>query len=451
MKTAAEMRQAHADKIAQAEALAAKDTLTEAEATACDTLLAEAADLLAQANAAEAAADRAARVAAAKADAGKPRAARSAPAAPASQPAAVRELAQDDPRRGFRSMGDFAASVLRAQTPGAGIPDERLQIGASVTGLGQTVGADGGFLVPPEFSTAIWDGMNQSADNLLARTDQYTVQGESLTFPANAETSRATGSRYGGVRGYWIAEAGQITSSAPKFRQVKIEPHQLAVLVYATDKLIRNSPVALSQYITRAATEEISFLVGDSIINGTGAGQPKGILAGTAGTSSCRVAVAKETGQAAATIVYANIVKMWARLHARSRAGAVWYVNQDIEPQLAQMTLAVGTGGQPVYLPPGGASGSPYATLFGRPILPIEYAATLGTEGDIILADLKSYASGVQGGVESAMSMHLRFDYAESAFRFMFAVDGQPWLASPITPFKGSNTQSPIVTLATRA
>jgi hypothetical protein len=38
------------------------------------------------------------------------------------------------------------------------------------------------------------------------------------------------------------------------------------------------------------------------------------------------------------------------------------------------------------------------------------------------------YAAGVQGGVQAAVSMHLRFDYFEQAFRFMFAVDGQPWL-----------------------
>lgn len=50
------------------------------------------------------------------------------------------------------------------------------------------------------------------------------------------------------------------------------------------------------------------------------------------------------------------------------------------------------------------------------------------------------------------MSIHLRFDYGETAFRFMFEIDGQPWIAEPLTPFKGSaNTLSPFVTLATRA
>ena len=159
----------------------------------------------------------------------------------------------------------------------------------------------------------------------------------------------------------------------------------------------------------------------------------------------------KETGQKAKTILYENIVKMWARLHANMRAGAVWHVNQDVEPQLSTMSLVIGTGGVPVYLPAGGLSSSPFATLFGRPIVPIEYCKTLGTVGDIILDNLKGYLAGVQGGIDAAMSMHLRFDYAETTFRFMFAVDGQPWLASALTPANGTNTLSAFVTLDTRS
>jgi HK97 family phage major capsid protein len=352
---------------------------------------------------------------------------------------------EKDPKRGFSTLGDFARNVWSASQPGARL-DDRMQILSAASGMQQGLGAEGGFLVPPEFSTSIWDGLNKTPDNLLAMTDGYTVTGDSLTMNANAETSRATGSRWGGVRAYWIAEADQITSSKPTFRQVKIEPQQLAVLVYVTDKLLRNAS-ALDQYVGRAAVEEINFLVNDAIINGTGVGQPLGIL-----TSPCLVSVAKETGQAAASLVVKNIYKMFARCHARSRRSAVWFINQDIEPQLHTMTLDAGTAGVPVYMPPGGISGAPYGTILGRPVMPVEYAATLGTVGDIILADLSAYASGTQGGLDSAMSMHLRFDYAETAFRFMFAVDGQPWLASPITPYKGTgNTVSPFVALATRA
>jgi HK97 family phage major capsid protein len=351
-----------------------------------------------------------------------------------------------DEARGFKHMGEFATAVQRAQTPGNVSVDERLlDLSAAATGMSQGSGPDGGYMVPPSFSTEIWDGLNKTPDNLLAETDNYTVEGESLTFAANAETSRATGSRYGGIRGYWLAEAAQMTGSAPKVRQLKLEPHGMAVLVYVTDKLLKNA-AALAQYLNRAATDEINFLTNDAIIEGTGAGKPLGIL-----KSKCVVEVPKEVGQGAATIVSENIMKMFSRLHARSRQTAKWYINQDCEPQLSLMTIGVGAAGQPVYMPPGGLSQSPYATLMGRPVVPIEYCSTVGTVGDIILADLSAYATGTVGGVEEAMSMHLRFDFNETAFRFLFQVDGQPWLASPITPFKGANTTSPFVTLATRA
>ena len=83
--------------------------------------------------------------------------------------------------------------------------------------------------------------------------------------------------------------------------------------------------------------------------------------------------------------------------------------------------------------------------------MPIEQCQTLGTEGDIILTNLNYYCAGVKGGIDSAMSMHLRFDYNESVFRFIFQVDGEPWLADSLTPFKGSNTVGPTVTLQTRS
>lgn len=350
---------------------------------------------------------------------------------------------------GFRSSGEFALCVADVAINGR--LDERLAtlkgFTKAPTGMSQLINTDGGYLVPPQFSDMIWDGMNKATDNLVGRADRYTVTGESLTFPANAETSRATGSRWGGARAYRISEAAQITSSKPTFREVKIAPKQTACLIYATDKLLRNAP-ALEAYISRAATSEIEFLSNDEVVNGVGGGQMLGLLA-----SPSLVTVSKETGQAAATIVTANILKMWARLHPRSKANAVWLVNQEVPKELLQLNIAVGTGGSLVYMPPGGLSGAPYGTLFGRPVLETEYCAALGTVGDIILWDPTAYCYGTSGSVESAVSMHLRFDYAESVFRFMYADDGQPWLASAITPYKGTSgaTLSTHVALATRA
>jgi HK97 family phage major capsid protein len=143
---------------------------------------------------------------------------------------------------------------------------------------------------------------------------------------------------------------------------------------------------------------------------------------------------------------------MWARLHPRCRSTAVWLVNVDVQPQLDNLSQTVRNAANTENV--GGYKSLIYDpvanTIKGRPVITCEYCQSLTTKGDIILADLKSYITGTRGGIESAMSIHLRFDYAESCFRFIFEADGQPWLQSALTPFKGSTTLTSFVTLDAR-
>lgn len=314
------------------------------------------------------------------------------------------------------------------------------------TGLAEGTGALGGFLVSTDQRMDIMSRVYDVGE-LLQRASMFRVSANSnaMTFNADAETSRVDGSRRGGVRGYWLAEAGTKTASYPEFRQIELKLKKCAALVYATDELLADAS-ALESYIMRIMPEELRFIVEDAMVNGTGVGMPLGILA-----SGCLVSVGKETGQAAATIVAENVNKMWARMWAPSRRNAVWLYNQDCEPQLRLMQIPVGTGGVAVYVPPGGFSAAPYGTIFGRPCIPCEYAATLGTQGDIILADLSEYYMIEKGGIEAASSIHVNFVYDETVFRFVYRVDGQPAWNSALTPFKGTNTLSPFVVLDTRS
>lgn len=396
--------------------------------------------------ASEAQAAAAARLASADADLAKPQPRRLA--ATSATPLVAREAVLDDPARGFKSFGDFALEILDCGPSRSAIDSNQRLRAAAGTGMTQGVTAEGGVLVPPAFSKVIWDGARQKSESMLGYCDVQPIDPgvESVTIPAIAETSRATGSRWGGVRGYWKSELSAMTESRPKMRDVKIEPKELYVLGYVSDKLLRNAPGTASSILATAAADEINFLIGDSVFNGDGAGKPVGVI-----SHASTVSVAKETGQVAATIVKANIDKMWARCHANWRNNAVWFVNQACETELENLSMVVGTGGVPVYLPAGGVADTPNARLKGRPVVVVEYCQALGTKGDIVLADLKSYLVGLRGMVDQASSMHLKFDYAQTAFRFIFEVDGQPWMASPITPFKGSATLSPVVALDTRS
>jgi HK97 family phage major capsid protein len=81
----------------------------------------------------------------------------------------------------------------------------------------------------------------------------------------------------------------------------------------------------------------------------------------------------------------------------------------------------------------------------------IEQAPTLGTVGDIVLADLNQYLLVDKGGVQTATSIHVAFLTDEQVLRFTYRVAGQPLWHSALTPFQGSGTLSPFVSLATRA
>ena len=355
--------------------------------------------------------------------------------------------ATDDPRAGFKNFGEFALAVKDACQPGKR-PDDRLAVIAkAASGLGEAFGSDGGFLVPPEFAQRMLERV-YAPSNLLGMTDAYTIAGSTIAFPKTAETSRANGSRWGGVRAYWREEGDQGTASKAAFGRLQLNLHKLFVMIHASDELLADTQgLALEQYLVRVASEEINFVVGDSIINGKGSGQPQGIL-----KAQCLVTVNKEAGQAAATLVAQNLVNMWARLWAPCRANAVWLINQDVESQLHTMTVGTGSAATLAYLPPGGLSAKPYATLLGRPILPVEWCPTLGTVGDVILADLSQYLSVVKaGGVRSDTSIHMFFDQNATAFRFVLRMNGQPWLSAAIARKNGSNTLSHFVTLATRS
>jgi HK97 family phage major capsid protein len=88
----------------------------------------------------------------------------------------------------------------------------------------------------------------------------------------------------------------------------------------------------------------------------------------------------------------------------------------------------------------------------GRPVIPVEACKTLGDKGDIILGDLSKYLTLVKtGGIRADVSIHLWFDYATTAFRFIFRVAGQPHFSSTITPQNGTATRGHFVALAERA
>lgn len=348
----------------------------------------------------------------------------------------LRERAEDDPNRGFRNLADFALSVRQASLPGGAV-DERLRIGAAPTSYHETGGAAGeGYMLPPAMRQEIWNVVNE-VDSLLAEVESEPTASNSVEFVKDETTPwGATG-----VQAAWRAEGTQMSASKLATTAETMKLHELYAFVLATEELLADAP-RLNARLTNKAGQAIRYKLNEAFVNGTGAGQPLGWF-----TSSAKVSVAKESGQAAATVVAANVAKMYARVINPGQSN--WYVNQDVLPQLLTMTL----GNNSVYVPPAsGFQNAPGGFLFGRPVKFLENCATIGTQGDIQLVNPKGYYAVTKGSnPEFAESIHLYFDYNVRAFRWIFRANGQPFLSAAISPAKGSTTRSHFVVLDTRA
>lgn len=336
------------------------------------------------------------------------------------------------------ALGEFAIAVRGAMT-GTGY-DPRLS--AAATGMGTSNGADGGFAVPQEIASGIEREMYATGE-LLSRVDARTISGDSIAYTVVDETSRVDGQRQSGVLGYWVDQGTAPTATQMKLARVEMKLRKVGALGYMTDELVADA-AALGGELQASFVEELQFQTENAIFRGTGAGQPLGFTA-----APCLVSVAKEGGQAADTINATNLVKMWARMPARSKSNAVWLVNSDCFPQLNALVFPTGATEVAARFIGYGPTGM--LTAFGRPVVEIEYAATLGDVNDITLVDLSKYRLIRKGGVEQASSIHVRFTQGEQTFRAFYRVDGQPVPRSAITPFRGSATQSPFVALAERA
>lgn len=343
----------------------------------------------------------------------------------------------------FKTFGEQMQAIVRASSPGPAIDNRLLEVRAS--GASSGIPSDGGFLIQSDFSSEIISSMYSTGIIApLCRRIPISSNSNSLKINGIDESSRVSGSRWGGIRGYWANEAETVTSTKPKFKQIELSLNKLMALYYATDELLEDSS-AMNAILSQGFADELKFLQDDAIIRGTGAGQPLGIL-----NSGSLVTVDKETGQVADTLLFENVLNMWSRLIPSSQANAVWLVNQELLPQLYSMSLAVGVGGFPAYMPPNGISASPYGTIFGRPVINIEHCSGIGDVGDIILADFSNYMLASKDDIQTASSIHVKFIYGESTFRVTYRVDGRPLMNSTITPYKGSKTQSSFITLQAR-
>ncbi len=344
----------------------------------------------------------------------------------------------------FASLGEQLQAVATYATHSR-LDPRLMKIMAAATGGSANVPSDGAFLIQQDFSVDLMkEAMGEGQLANKCSTTEVSANSDGLQVAYVDETSRATGSRWGGIQIYRGAEADAATAKKPKIGEWECRVQDLIGAAYMTERLLQDAP-AMASVFEEGFRAEFAFVIDDEIIRGTGAGQCLGIK-----NAGATVSQAKESGQLAATVIAENIINMWSRLTPRSKSRAEWFINQEVEPQLQTMQIGTGTSGQLVYMAPGGLSGSSYGTIYGRPVNVVEQCDAPGTVSDIFLADLSQFKLVTKGGVQGDNSIHVRFLNNERAFRWIARISGAPKLKQPVTPYKGTKTLSPFVTLAAR-
>jgi HK97 family phage major capsid protein len=345
------------------------------------------------------------------------------------KPAGVVTVTTDEADQPWERPGDFIKAVKSAYLRPMD-EDPRLR-SKKATGMSEGVPADGGYLVPEQMAGGILDRI-YNVSQILSRISSDPVTGNNMSYNGVDETTHV-GSMYGGILGYWIAEAGTITASRPKFYQMRLQLKEIAALAYATNDQLEDTP-ALDSWLTRTVPNVLRFQIEDAIIEGDGVGKPLGIM------NSPSLVTAFRTDHT--NFQLADVLTMYSRRWIGVN-DYVWLVNQDVTPKLNAMTAATA----PVYLPGGTVEGRPYGTLMGYPVIESEYCKTLYDTGDIVLASLSQYQAITKAsGMKFASSLELAFVTNEKAFRWIMRIDGAPMWHSALTPLHGTNTVSPFVT-----
>lgn len=361
----------------------------------------------------------------------------------------------EDPKGGFKNFIHFAHDVFKAGAGGRGETEALTTWRGKSEVIEKEVGSPsqsagdaeaGGYLIPTEFSTMLMERAVERSD-IMQRAMIIPMATNKLDIPYLDGFNEATGKVAGNIEFLWKGEKAAYAAKDFVLGLIELNLRKCTGLAYMTDEILKFSPISAEPILIRAFDHGLNKALTKAFIRGTGAGQPLGVL-----NAPATVEVAKEPEQAADTFVYENMLKMFARNYDAEgmNEDAIWQANKAIVPQLGLMNIGVGTGGTALFVV--NAQDKPKFTLFGSPLVFNSNFSALGDSGDIMYNDWSQYLIGQptgQNSYEMQQSIHLKFDYDQTCYKFTFYIDGKPWWAKPFQPEYG-DALSPFVKLEAR-
>jgi HK97 family phage major capsid protein len=304
----------------------------------------------------------------------------------------------------------------------------------------EAVGASGGFLVPTEFLAQLQAVMGEQSI-VRNRATIIRMRRRALQIPVLDQTATGTAgvpAWFGGMQAYWVAEATAKTLTEATFRQIELVAHKLIMYTRASDELLDDSAISLSDFLMgpMGFAGCITWMEDYAFLRGTGAGQPLGVITAV---NRPTIVVARAV---AGAIGIADLANMMMNFLPSGRG--VWVISQSA---MASMIQLAGPAGNPAYWwQPSGRDGVP-GVLLGLPVIWSEKSPALGSQGDVLLADFNYYLVGDRQATTIESTEYDYWRYDQTSWRAVHRVDGQPWLSAPLTYQDQATTVSPFVIL----
>jgi len=190
--------------------------------------------------------------------------------------------------------------------------------------------------------------------------------------------------------------------------------------------------MSFEEMLAGALIKGLGWYMDYAFINGTGEGQPLGII-----NDPALITVNKRGFSRTSYNYLSECCQYVLKACSILLTNAVWLANPSVIPQLLTMTITIGTGGAqiPVFREESGKF-----TLLGKEVLFTEKCPALGAKGDLILADLSQYAIGMRKEIALDRSNVPGWMEDMTDYRVIVRVDGQGTWDITYNTEKRSNT-----------
>jgi HK97 family phage major capsid protein len=323
--------------------------------------------------------------------------------------------AEDSEYSFWRDVADSQRGDKKAMERLGEVQDETLEGKAAMT---QGTGSAGGFLVPDQISQELLELRVYASvlENLFSRVD--------VTSDVLRITSVATGLTAG-----WVAELATKPEAELTFAEITASVFTIAGLSVSSNQLLKNSTRSIDRLINRDLAKRIATVAEIGYIDGTGSGQPTGIL-GTSGINSVVYTDATPTVPELLDAIVDAITAVWTNfleaptaivMHPRT-----WAFIVKGREATSPSTYFIGAGSTAFGrrgndpLPGYGSGQVPRGELFGLPVYTTPNIPTNkggGTESRIIVGAFDEGLVLDSGGVRFDQSSHVYFTSNQTVFR----------------------------------